>query len=336
MRTFIILMTALLAFGITSLMGFWLIPLLRKVKYGQTILDIGPVWHKNKQGTPTMGGFLFIAGVLVAVTIGYLVYMSVGGGESELSPIFGTRLFAGMVMAMAFAFLGFVDDYIKVVKKRNLGLTAGQKMVMQILIAAIYLVILYLAGDTSTVLRIPFIGSLDLGLFYYPVALFILIVGTVNAVNLTDGIDGLAGSVTFVAALGFMIIAALLSIYEMQLLAVAVAGAMLGFLVWNFHPAKVFMGDTGSMFLGGLVVAMGFGLGLPFLIAMIGIIYLIETLSVMLQVASFKLTGKRIFKMSPIHHHFEMSDWGEVKIVSVFSLITAVGCALAVWWVASL
>ena len=336
MRTFIILMTALLAFGITSLMGFWLIPLLRKVKYGQTILDIGPVWHKNKQGTPTMGGFLFIAGVLVAVTIGYLVYMSVGGGESELSPIFGARLFAGMVMAMAFAFLGFVDDYIKVVKKRNLGLTAGQKMVMQILIAAIYLVILYLAGDTSTALRIPFIGSLDLGLFYYPVALFILIVGTVNAVNLTDGIDGLAGSVTFVAALGFMIIAALLSIYEMQLLAVAVAGAMLGFLVWNFHPAKVFMGDTGSMFLGGLVVAMGFGLGLPFLIAMIGIIYLIETLSVMLQVASFKLTGKRIFKMSPIHHHFEMSGWGEVKIVSVFSLITAVGCALAVWWVASL
>lgn len=336
MRTFIILMTALLAFGITSLMGFWLIPLLRKVKYGQTILDIGPVWHKNKQGTPTMGGFLFIAGVLVAVTIGYLVYMSVGGGESEIFPIFGTRLFAGVVMAMAFAFLGFVDDYIKVVKKRNLGLTAGQKMVMQILIAAIYLVILYLAGDTSTVLRIPFIGSLDLGLFYYPVALFILIVGTVNAVNLTDGIDGLAGSVTFVAALGFMIIAALLSIYEMQLLAVAVAGAMLGFLVWNFHPAKVFMGDTGSMFLGGLVVAMGFGLGLPFLIAMIGIIYLIETLSVMLQVTSFKLTGKRIFKMSPIHHHFEMSGWGEVKIVSVFSLITAVGCALAVWWVASL
>ncbi len=336
MRTVIILMTALLAFGITSLMGFWLIPLLRKVKYGQTILDIGPVWHKNKQGTPTMGGFLFIAGVLVAVTIGYLVYMSVGGGESEISPIFGARLFAGVVMAMAFAFLGFVDDYIKVVKKRNLGLTAGQKMVMQILIAAIYLVILYLAGDTSTVLRIPFIGSLDLGLFYYPVALFILIVGTVNAVNLTDGVDGLAGSVTFVAALGFMIIAALLSIYEMQLLAVAVAGAMLGFLVWNFHPAKVFMGDTGSMFLGGLVVAMGFGLGLPFLIAMIGIIYLIETLSVMLQVASFKLTGKRIFKMSPIHHHFEMSGWGEVKIVSVFSLITAVGCALAVWWVASL
>lgn len=336
MRTFIILMTALLAFGIPSLMGFWLIPLLRKVKYGQTILDIGPVWHKNKQGTPTMGGFLFIAGVLVAVTIGYLVYMSVGGGESEISPIFGARLFAGMVMAMAFAFLGFVDDYIKVVKKRNLGLTAGQKMVMQILIAAIYLVILYLAGDTSTVLRIPFIGSLDLGLFYYPVALFILIVGTANAVNLTDGIDGLAGSVTFVAALGFMIIAALLSIYEMQLLAVAVAGAMLGFLVWNFHPAKVFMGDTGSMFLGGLVVAMGFGLGLPFLIAMIGIIYLIETLSVMLQVASFKLTGKRIFKMSPIHHHFEMSGWGEVKIVSVFSLITAVGCVLAVWWVASL
>ena len=154
--------------------------------------------------------------------------------------------------------------------------------------------------------------------------------------NLTDGIDGLASSVTFVASLGFMIIAALLSVYEMQLLAVAVAGSMLGFLVWNFHPAKVFMGDTGSMFLGGLVVAMAFGLGLPFLIAMIGIIYLVETLSVMLQVASFKLTGKRIFKMSPIHHHFEMSGWSEVKIVGVFSLVTAVGCALAVWWIVSL
>lgn len=336
MRTFIILMTALLAFGITALMGLWLIPLLRKVKYGQTILDIGPVWHKNKQGTPTMGGFLFIAGVLASVTVGYLVYMSAGGGENEVSPIFGTRLFAGMVAAMAFAFLGFVDDYVKVVKKRNLGLTAGQKMIMQILIAALYLIILYLAGDTSTVLRIPLIGSWDLGLFYYPIALFILIVGTVNAVNLTDGIDGLAGSVTFVASLGFMTIAAMLSIYEIQLLAVAVAGAMLGFLVWNFHPAKVFMGDTGSMFLGGLVVAMGFGLGLPFLIAIIGMIYLAETLSVMLQVASFKLTGKRIFKMSPIHHHFEMSGWSEVKIVGVFSLITAAGCALAIWWVSSL
>lgn len=328
--------TALLSFGITALMGFWLIPLLRKVKYGQTILDIGPVWHKNKQGTPTMGGFLFIAGVLVATTVGYLVYMSADGGESELSPLLGTRLFAGMVMAMAFAFLGFVDDYIKVVKKRNLGLTAGQKMVMQILISAIYLSILYLAGDTSTVLWIPVIGPLDLGLFYYPVALLILVVGTVNAVNLTDGIDGLASSVTFVVSLGFMVIAAILSAYEMQLLAIAVAGAMLGFLIWNFHPAKVFMGDTGSMFLGGIVVALGFGLGLPFLIAILGIIYLVETLSVMLQVASFKLTGKRIFKMSPIHHHFEMCGWSEVKIVGVFSAITAIGCVLGVCWIVSL
>lgn len=336
MRTFIILTTALLSFGITALMGFWLIPLLRKVKYGQTILDIGPVWHKNKQGTPTMGGFLFIAGVLAATTVGYLVYMSADGGESELSPLLGTRLFAGMVMAMAFAFLGFVDDYIKVVKKRNLGLTAGQKMVMQILISAIYLSILYLAGDTSTVLWIPVIGPLDLGLFYYPVALLILVVGTVNAVNLTDGIDGLASSVTFVVSLGFMVIAAILSAYEMQLLAIAVAGAMLGFLIWNFHPAKVFMGDTGSMFLGGIVVALGFGLGLPFLIAILGIIYLVETLSVMLQVASFKLTGKRIFKMSPIHHHFEMCGWSEVKIVGVFSAITAIGCVLGVWWIVSL
>ena len=173
-------------------------------------------------------------------------------------------------------------------------------------------------------------------MFYYPVALFILIVGTVNAVNLTDGIDGLAGSVTFIASLGFMVIAALLSVYEMQLLAVAVAGAMLGFLVWNFHPAKVFMGDTGSMFLGGLVVAMGFGLGLPFLIAMIGN-YLSDRNSFG-DVAGrfFQIDWQTDFKMSPIHHHFEMSGWGEVKIVSVFSLVTAAGCALAIWWVVSL
>jgi len=271
-----------------------------------------------------MGGFLFIAGVLVAVTVGYLVYMSAGGGENEISPVFGTRLFAGVVMALAFAFLGFVDDYIKVVKKRNLGLTAGQKMVMQILIAAIYLIILYLAGDTSTVLRIPFIGSL--GLFYYPVALFILIVGTVNAVNLTDGIDGLAGSVTFIASLGFMIIAALLSVYEMQLLAVAVAGAMLGFLVWNFHPAKVFMGDTGSLFLGGMVCALAFGVNMPILLLLLGIVYVLEILSVVLQVGYFKLThGKRLFKMSPIHHHFEMCGWSEMKICFVFSMVAACG-----------
>lgn len=336
MRTFIVIMTALVSFGITALMGLWLIPLLRKVKYGQTILDIGPVWHKSKQGTPTMGGFLFIVGVLVSVTVGYLVYHSTDGAGGITSSIYGTRLFAGIIMALAFGFLGFIDDYIKVVKKRNLGLTAGQKMLMQILIAAVYLVILYMAGDTSTVLMVPFIGSLDLGLFYYPLALFILIVGSANAVNLTDGIDGLAGSVTFVASLGFMVISAMLSVYEMQILAIAVAGAMLGFLVWNFHPAKVFMGDTGSMFLGGLVVAMAFGLGLPFLIALVGIIYLLEALSVMLQVASFKLTGKRIFKMSPIHHHFEMCGWSEVKIVAVFSAVTAVGCGLAIWWVASM
>jgi len=274
-----------------------------------------------------MGGFLFIAGVLVAVTVGYLVYMSAGGGENEISPVFGTRLFAGVVMALAFAFLGFVDDYIKVVKKRNLGLTAGQKMVMQILIAAIYLIILYLAGDTSTVLRIPFIGSLDLGLFYYPVALFILIVGTVNAVNLTDGIDGLAGSVTFIASLGFMIIAALLSVYEMQLLAVAVAGAMLGFLVWNFHPAKVFMGDTGSLALGGGLAAAAILMKLELLLPIVGLLYVIEALSVVLQVGYFKISGgKRIFKMAPIHHHFEKCGFSEVQVVAGFWIFAVLCC----------
>ncbi|MBQ7082481.1 MAG: phospho-N-acetylmuramoyl-pentapeptide-transferase [Oscillospiraceae bacterium] len=334
MRTLIILITALISFGVTAAMGFWLIPLLRKIKFGQTILDIGPVWHKSKQGTPTMGGFLFIAGVLVSVTAGFFAYLLTSPG-SGVSNSYGNRLFAGLVLAVACAFIGFVDDYIKVVKKQNLGLNEKQKMIMQLVVCVMYLTAMYIAGDTSTAVMLPFFGSVELGLFYYPLAVLV-IVGTINAVNLTDGVDGLCSSVTFVAALGFMIISAILSVFEMQLLAVAAAGAMLGFLVWNFHPAKVFMGDTGSMFLGGLVVALAFGLDLEFLIAMLGIIYFCETLSVMLQVASFKLTGKRIFKMSPIHHHFEMSGWSEVKIVAVFSLVTAIGGALSVWWILSM
>ena len=330
MRTFIILMTALLAFGITALMGLWLIPLLRKVKYGQTILDIGPVWHKNKQGTPTMGGFLFIAGVLVSVTVGYLVYMSAGGGENEVSPIFGTRLFAGMIVALAFAFLGFVDDYVKVVKKRNLGLTAGQKMIMQILIAALYLVILYLAGDTSTVLRIPFVGSWDLGLFYYPVALFILIVGTVNAVNLTDGIDGLATGVTIPVALFYLAVSAWYGLNELTVVSAALAGGLSAFLIYNFHPAKVFMGDTGSLFLGGMVCGLAFALDIPLVIPLVGLIYVVEVLSDIIQVVYYRKThGKRFFRMAPLHHHLEIIGWSETKLFCIFSGVTLVLCCLA-------
>ena len=218
---------------------------------------------------------------------------------------------------------------MKVVKKQNLGLTAKQKMAGQLLIAALYLAVLHFGGATSTILQIPFLGQLDIGLLYYPFAIFV-IVGTVNAVNLTDGIDGLCSSVTFVAAIGMMIVATILGVTEMNLLAGALAGGCLGFLCWNFHPAKVFMGDTGSLFLGGVVCALAFGVRFPVLLLFVGIIYIVETMSVILQVISFQSTGKRIFKMSPIHHHYEMSGWSEEKIVAVFSTVTAIGCVIAV------
>lgn len=319
---------AIVAFGVTALLGFVMIPMLKRLKFGQTIREDGPTWHKNKQGTPTMGGIMFSIGILAAVVVGYIVLRISGTGERfNISDI---RLWAGLFIAFAFGFVGFVDDYIKVVKKRNLGLKPKQKLVMQFLIAIAYLACIYLAGDHSTIVPIPFIGQLDLGLFYYPL-MVLLIVGAVNAVNLTDGIDGLASSVTFIVGLAFTVICSILGSSNMGLLAVALAAGCLGFLVWNFHPAKVFMGDTGSMFLGGTVVALAFGIGNPIILALSGMIYLVEAGSVVLQVISFKTTGKRIFKMSPIHHHFEMSGWKENKIVFVFSLVTLLFNALAVW-----
>ena len=249
---------------------------------------------------------------------------------SALGGMGGMRLFAGVVMSLAFCVIGFLDDYIKVVKRRNLGLTARQKYLMQLIIGVFYLTMLYLSGDTSTVVVIPFLGQLDLGVLYYPLAI-IVITGFVNAVNLTDGIDGLAASVTFVYAAVMLVVAAILQFAPASLMAAALAGGCLGFLVWNFHPAKVFMGDTGSLFLGGLVVALAFEMGLPLLLILTGVVYWCEAFSVMLQVTYFKLThGKRIFRMSPIHHHFEMGGWSEEKIVCVFSLVALVGGAFGV------
>lgn len=329
MSGIITLITAVIAFALTALLGIWLIPFLKKIKYGQTINDIGPTWHKSKQGTPTMGGIMFIVGICVAAFVGFaMMAFEYKGLFAQNYIIENVRFFAGIIMALAFGFMGFMDDYIKVVKKRNLGLTAIQKIVIQLIISIAYLATLYMAGDTSTVLIIPFIGQLDLGIFYYPFCVF-LIIGFVNAVNLTDGIDGLAASTTFVTAIGFMAMSTILNYMGMTLLSIALAGGCVGFLIWNFHPAKVFMGDTGSMFLGGMVVALSFGIGLPLIVVLAGILYLIEALSVMLQVASFKLTGKRIFKMSPIHHHFEMSGYSEVKIVALFSFVALLGCIAA-------
>lgn len=327
---------AIIAFAVTGIIGKWFIPYLKKIKYGQNIIEeYGPTWHKSKQGTPTMGGFMFIIGITAATVAAFVLLMLSSDAEyPELNTKMLVRTAITYMMALAFGFLGFVDDYIKVVKKRNMGLTSKQKFVMQLVIGTLYLAGMYAVdfaySSVSQVVEIPFLSvGLDLKLFYYPFALFV-IVGFVNAVNLTDGIDGLASSVTFVASIGLIIISGILGMAETSILSSALAGGCIGFLVWNFHPAKVFMGDTGSMFLGGMVVGICFLMEKPLLLILVGIVYLLETLSVMLQVASFKLTGKRIFKMSPIHHHFEMSGYSEVKIVLLFSFVTLIGIIAAI------
>ena len=309
---------AVVSFAITAVIGKYLIPFLRKLNFGQTILEEGPKWHKGKQGTPTMGGIMFIIGIVIATSACVLLY-AIGHGMTPVSRF----VFVGLLFALLNGGIGFIDDYVKVVKKRNLGLTAKQKLALQFLAAAMYLFLMYLCGDDTSIL-IPFVGSVDLGFFYYIITAIVL-VGIVNAVNLTDGIDGLDGSITFFACLFMMLIANVLgSSTPAVIYSSAAAGGCLGFLIWNFHPAKCFMGDTGSLFLGGLICSIAFALDMQLLLLLIGLTYLLEMFSVMLQVSYFKIThGKRIFKMSPIHHHFEMCGWSEMKIVCVFSGFTA-------------
>ena len=319
------IIAAVASFAIAALMGLWLVPFLRKLHFGQTILEDGPKWHKGKQGTPTMGGFMFIVGSIAATVICVILFHTFDTQEVTLQ---SAKIYAGLFMALAFGAIGFIDDYIKVIKKRNLGLTAKQKLLLQFFVAIAYLATIYFFGGT-TITYIPFIGNVDVGVLYYPLAA-ILIVGVVNAVNLTDGIDGLDGSVTFFASIFLMLIAGFSARMGMSIMSAALAGGCLGFLVWNFHPAKVFMGDTGSLYLGGYLCAILFGLDMPILLILVGLVYIIEMFSVILQVTYFKLThGKRLFKMSPIHHHFEMCGWSEVKIVFIFSIFSAICGALA-------
>jgi len=322
------LIAAALSFTITAVLGKWFIPYLHKLNFGQTIRDEGPQWHRKKQGTPIMGGIMFIIGIVVAILVCVpLYYVTSGSNLLQVgeTPLMKVKIFGGLLMAIGFGAVGFFDDYIKAVKKRNLGLNARQKLFLQFLVAAAYLASIYLAGGASTsTTLIPFVGSINLGIGYWIIAL-LGIVGMVNAVNLTDGIDGLNASVTFFVGVFFMMIAGLMGMFGLSIVAIALVGGCLGFLVWNFNPAKVFMGDTGSLFLGGMVCALGFGLNLPILILLVGIVYVVEIMSDVLQVLYFKAThGKRLFKMAPIHHHFEMCGWGEVKICFVFSLITVV------------
>lgn len=316
---------------ITGLLGYFMVPFLHKIKFGQTIREVGPSWHKNKQGTPTMGGIMFIIGSSVAAVICIAFLWLNGGAETQLMLV---KVVAGALMAVGFGIVGFLDDYISIKKHRNLGLTEIQKLILQFIIVGAYLLSVALAGGTTETV-IPFLGSVDLGFFYYILAA-VFIVGMVNAVNFTDGIDGLNTSVTLVVALVFSVIAMLLNRVGLSLYAAAIVGAMIGFLFWNANPAKVFMGDTGSLFLGGAVCALAFGVDMPILLILIGIIYIVEILSVVLQVTYFKIThGKRIFKMAPIHHHFEMCGWNENKICFVFSGVTLlagiIGVLLAVF-----
>ena len=333
MKDFSSVIAAIVAFLVTALSGYIVIPYLRKLKFGQTILDIGPKWHKEKQGTPTMGGIMIIGGVIFGLACAF-AYAAFSDKRffTELNESYRLTVFlAGLIMALLMSGIGFFDDYIKVVKKRNLGLTARQKTFMQLLISAGYLLTLYLAGMKTT--YIPFLKEVDVtsgvGLLFWPVALM-FIYGFTNAVNLTDGIDGLASSVTMVVACCFMLAAGFLNNSSINVMSSALAGACVGFICWNAKPAKVFMGDTGSMFLGGMVVALSFGIGRPVMLILAGITYFLEAISDIIQVLYYKKTKKRFFKMAPLHHHFELCGWSEQKIVLVFSLITLIGCVVAI------
>lgn len=330
MNRYIPIIACVAAFLITWISGVFVIPFLRKLKFGQTILEEGPSWHKSKQGTPTMGGVMFIIGTVAAVAISLFAAVLLKN-TAFMTGTGLSRLFSGLGLAVGMGFIGFIDDYIKVVKKRNLGLTARQKTMLQLLVSGAYLFSLLLSGMKYTWL--PFIGEISVvegvGILFWPVAL-VFVYGFTNAVNLTDGIDGLCSSVTLVVAAFFMVLSTVFGeiagTYTVNILSSALAGACVGFLVWNMHPAKVFMGDTGSMYLGGMVVALAFGVGRPVLLLLAGVIYLFEAISVVLQVFFYKLTKKRIFKMAPIHHHFEMSGWSENVVVIVFSAVTLLAC----------
>ncbi len=333
MMSFVPAIAALVAFAVAWVAGIPAIPLLKRLKFGQTIRDEGPDWHKSKQGTPTMGGILIAIGFAIGVSVGMGISGPMGGHVSDefQNALSFTKLFAGIGLALGMGIIGFIDDYIKVVKKRNLGLTAWQKSLLQSIVIAVYLCSLAFAGMKTT--YIPFLGEVPImngvGLIFWVIAFF-FIYGFTNAVNLTDGIDGLAGTVTMVVACCFMLISGMLSLEGANILSSSLAGALVGFLVWNWHPAKLFMGDTGSMFLGGMVVALSFAVNRPIYLLLAGFIYLIEAISDILQVAYFKKTGKRLFKMCPIHHHFEKCGWSEVKIVLVFSAVTVAGCAICI------
>lgn len=310
-----IFIPVLVSFALSAIMGPVIIPVLRNLKMGQTEREEGVKEHLKKAGTPTMGGVI----ILLSILITSLFYIR---SNPQIIPI--------LFVTIGFGLIGFLDDYLKVVMKRSDGLFPKQKMALQIIVTAIFAYYLVKVAGISLKMLVPFSGGryLDLGWLAIPV-LFFAVIGTVNGVNFTDGLDGLASSVTVLVATFFTVVA-IGTKSGIEPVTGAVVGALLGFLLFNVYPASVFMGDTGSLALGGFVASAAYMLQMPLFIIIVGLIYLVEVLSVIIQVTYFKKTGgKRIFKMAPIHHHFELCGWSETRVVAVFSIITALLCMVA-------
>ena len=313
-----ILVTALVGAVLSGLLGYLLIPMLRALKVGQSIREVGPIWHNYKAGTPMMGGLMFI-GASIIVLLCNLPFMK------------DYSVFYVLILSLSFGFVGFLDDFAKMKKKQNEGLTSIQKFLLQLAVSALFLYIMYRSVAMSTQMYIPFI---DVRIPLHPIVYIFLsmfiMVGCDNAVNITDGVDGLSSSVTLPVMVFFTALAVKQGKYDLALLPASLVGGLIAYLFYNWHPAKVFMGDTGSLFLGGVVCALAFALDMPLILILVGFVYICETVSVILQVGYFKLThGKRLFKMAPIHHHFEKCGWKEEKIVIVFASVSAVMCILA-------
>lgn len=310
-----IIISTLAAFLVALLAGPVFIPLLRKFKFGQSIREEGPQSHLKKAGTPTMGGVIFIVSTLLVTA------------AAVRNP--GDEAMIALYALVAFGVIGAMDDSLKIIRKKNLGLRAYQKMVLLLAVSGIFGYYAANNPEIGTSVIIPFAGaSFDLGIMFIPFIIFYF-VSVTNAVNLTDGLDGLASTVTLVVMAFFTVVSLMMGHYTLAIFCGAVAGSLLGFLKFNAFPAQVFMGDTGSLALGGAVAAAAMILKLPLIILLVGAIYVLEALSVVLQVSSFKLTKKRIFKMAPIHHHFELKGWHETKVVSMFSIATVVLCLIA-------
>jgi len=314
-----IIISAVAGAILSGVFGYFLLPVLRALKAGQSIREVGPTWHNHKAGTPMMGGLMFIGALIVCLLVNLLTIREY-------------TVFYVLGLGLCFGLVGFLDDFFKLKYKRNLGLTSLQKALLQMAVSALYLYLLYVEGSLTCDLYIPFakitVENIH-PLLYIFFAMFV-IVGCVNAVNLTDGVDGLCGSVTIPVMVFFAAAAIAKEKMDLALLPAVLVGALIAYLFYNWHPAQVFMGDTGSLFLGGIVCGTAFALDIPLILILVGFVYIVETLSVILQVGYFKLThGKRIFKMAPIHHHFEMCGWKEVKVVLVFSAVSALMCVLA-------